>query len=299
MYLTALMQHKPTSGPAITFTGLVPDLHHYKGSFGGRVFPLWADAGGREPNLASGLVSFLADRYATGVTAEDVFAYLAGVTAHPAYTARFQPDLTQPGLRIPLTASAAVFAEVVAVGREVVWLHTFGERFADPAAGRPAAAPRISGPDAPMLEGAIPTTPDGMPDELRYDAAARRLWVGRGYVANVPPAVWDYEVSGKQVLVQWFSYRRATRERPLIGDRRKPSRLGEEQAKHWLAEYTTELLAVLHVLARLVALEPRQAALLDRVCAGPTIPAADLAAAGVVAGGGAAPRAEDGRPSLF
>ena len=33
------------------------------------------------------------------------------------------------------------------------------------------------------------------------------------------------EVSGKQVLVQWFSGRRKHRERPLIGDRRKPSPL--------------------------------------------------------------------------
>ncbi len=40
---------------------------------------------------------------------------------------------------------------------------------------------------------------------------------------------------------------------------------------HWLPEYTTELLNVLHVLARLVDLEPRQTELLDRICAGPTI----------------------------
>jgi len=36
---------------------------------------------------------------------------------------------------------------------------------------------------------------------------------------------------------------------------------------------------VLNVLGRLVALEPRQADLLDRICAGPTIPAEDLKAA--------------------
>ncbi len=42
VYLTALMQHAPTDGPAVTFTGSIPDLHHYKGSFGGRAFPLWA-----------------------------------------------------------------------------------------------------------------------------------------------------------------------------------------------------------------------------------------------------------------
>jgi hypothetical protein len=45
-----------------------------------------------------------------------------------------------------------------------------------------------------------------------------------------------YEVSGKQVLTQWFSYRKKNRERPLIGDRRPPSKLGDIQPDHWLAE---------------------------------------------------------------
>ena len=43
VYLTALEARSPSSGPAVTFTGLFPDLHHYKGSFGGRVHPLWRD----------------------------------------------------------------------------------------------------------------------------------------------------------------------------------------------------------------------------------------------------------------
>ena len=71
--------------------------------------------------------------------------------------------------------------------------------------------------------------------------------------------MWQYEVSGKQVLTQWFSYRKKNRERPIIGDRRPPSQLGDIQPDHWLAEYTTELLNVLHVLALLVELEPAQA----------------------------------------
>ena len=37
------------------------------------------------------------------VSAEDVIAYLAAVAANPAYTARFAPDLVQPGLRVPVT----------------------------------------------------------------------------------------------------------------------------------------------------------------------------------------------------
>jgi len=92
--------------------------------------------------------------------------------------------------------------------------------------------------------------------------------------------VWSYEVSGKQVLLQWFSYRKANRERPIIGDRRTPSPLGNIQPDHWLAEYTTELINVLNVLGWLVDLEPAQAALLKKICTGPSISAEELRAAG-------------------
>ena len=92
--------------------------------------------------------------------------------------------------------------------------------------------------------------------------------------------MWEYEVSGKQVLVQWFSYRRQNRERPIIGERRPPSPLGNLQPDGWLAEYTTELINVLNVLGWLVDLEPDQAALLEKICAAPTISAAELLAAG-------------------
>ena len=64
----------------------------------------------------------------------------------------------RPGLRVPLTAEAALFAKTVALGREVVWLHTYGERFADPRDGRPSGAPRLPKGEAPAVPkgGAIP-----------------------------------------------------------------------------------------------------------------------------------------------
>jgi len=61
------------------------------------------------------------------------------------------------------------------------------------------------------------------------------------------------------------------RSRQIIGDRRRPSPLGDIQPDAWLAEYTTELMNFLNGLGRLVALEPKQAGLLSRVCNGPLI----------------------------
>ena len=227
------------------------------------------------------------------VSAPYLMSYFAAVAAHPAYTARFRSDLVQPGLRLPVTADASLFAEAVEVGREIIWLHCFGERFADPGAGRPAGPPRMADGERPVIpkDGAIPARPDRFPDRIDYDSAARRLKVGDGFIDNVPLAVWAYEVSGKQVLVQWFSYRRRDRSRPIIGDRRPPSALERIQPDGWLAEYTTELMNVLHVLGRLVALEPRQADLLSRICDGPLMSADDLRASGAFDTSGTVPRA--------
>ena len=148
-------------------------------------------------------------------------------------------------------------------------------------------------------DGAIPTEPGRFPDRIAYDAAARRLKIGDGFIDNVSRAVWEYEVSGKQVLLQWFSYRRLDRSRPIIGDRRPPSPLEKIQPEGWLAEYTTELMNVLHVLGRLVALEPRQADLLNRICDGSLLSGDDLRASGAFdasgsgRGGGADERQDD------
>jgi hypothetical protein len=188
VYLTALHRTSPTSGPAFTFTSAIPDLDHYKGSFGGRVFPLWRDAEATIPNVESTLLEQLSAKYKTTVTAEDFFAYLAAVAANPAYTDRFQDDLVQPGLRIPLAADAKLFAQAVELGRRVIWLHTFGERFVDAKAGRPKGPPRMpNGPTIPK-EGKIPDDPDSMPDEISYDAGKQRLLIGAGFVENVTRA---------------------------------------------------------------------------------------------------------------
>jgi hypothetical protein len=285
IYMTAFREESPTDGPAITFTALIPDLHHYKGSFGGRVFPLWSDDGAKKPNLAPSLLPFLSGKYGVNKGPEDLMAYIAAVAAHPAYTARFQGDLSTPGLRIPLTADPKLFAEAAELGRRMLWLHTFGERMIDPGHGRPPGPPRVHSGSAPIIpkDGEISDAPDEMPDTLDYDAGKHRLLVGHGFIDNVPPAVWKYEVSGKQVLLQWFSYRKKNRERPIIGDRRPPSPLGDIQPDHWLPEYTTELLNVMNVLALLVELEPKQADLLEKICAGPLISETDLKAAGALA----------------
>ncbi len=282
VYITALTRTCPTSGPAITLTGLVPDQDHYKGSFAGRVFPLWRDAEATIPNIRPNLIEYLAKKFATTVTAEDVVAYIAAIAAHPGYAKTFKEDLSTPGLRVPITAAPSTFAKGTDLGRTVVWLHSFGERMADSSKGRPPEPPRLPKSRRPTIprRGTIPEEPEAYPDSVAYDSKKKRLIVGAGYVENVEPNVWEYEVSGKQVIVQWFSYRKADRRRPLIGERRAPSSLGGVQPDHWLAEYTTELINLLNVLGWLVDLEDGQARLLEEVRSGPVITESELRVAG-------------------
>lgn len=281
VYMTAPSDRSPTAGPALTFSALVPDLHHYNGR-GGRVFPLWRDEGATGSNFKPDLLNFLAGHFKMAIPAPDLMAYIAAIAAHSAFTVRFHDDLSTPGLRIPITSSPAIFGRAVDIGRNVIWLHTFGERMASAREGRPAGPPRLPAASKPFIPkgGSIPEDPATMPDLLAYEPDSQRLLVGQGYVERVTPAMWQYEVSGKQVLTNWFSYRKRHRDRPIIGDRRQPSVLGEIQPDYWLPEYTSELLNVLNVLGRLVDLEPRQATLLEEVCNADCISSNLLDAAG-------------------
>jgi hypothetical protein len=269
VFMTALDRTIPRSGPAVSFSALIPDIDHYHGR-AGRVFALWA-AGTSVPNVAPGLLDYLGVRYGQQLAGGDVMAYVAALLAHPGYLAAVRDEFTSAGTRVPLTADPKLFQDAMGVGRRVMWLHAFGTRLADPTAGRPAGTPRLPSGQAPTVTHAIPSDPARMPNTMVYDPAAGELSIGEGRVSNVTPGMWGYEVGGVNVLQRWFSYRRQDRERPVIGER-TVSRLMEVQSDRWRHEYTEELIDLLNVLGLLVELEPRQQALLDQILANELIP---------------------------
>jgi len=274
----AIEQHSQpiTSGPALVFTAHPPDQDHFKGSGGGRALPLYRDGKTAEPNLSPGLLDHLAASLGTTVTAEDVLAYVAAITSHPGFTARFVAELDSPGVRVPLTASYDLYQEAVVLGREVLWLHTYGERYTDPSSGRPQSTPRLPEPTRPKVVIAIPDDEAGMPEILTYDEATLTVHVGAGQVRPVPAGVWAYEVGGMNVLRKWFGYRK----RKPAGKRTSP--LDDINPTTWSPDYTTDLLSLLNVLGRLVELEPAQSNLLARVLTGPAITVDELKQAGVL-----------------
>ncbi|QKV79532.1 type ISP restriction/modification enzyme [Amycolatopsis sp. Hca4] len=285
--------HDIGTGPGLVFSSLIPDMHHFAGR-GGRVLPLYRDPAGRNPNLSPGLLRLLANLLDLDVMPDDLVAYLAAVVAHPAFTRRFAADLKTPGIRIPLTCSSSLWTDAVQVGREVVWLHTYGERFADASAGRRAGPPKMRA-GRPAVRVGIPDTEDGMPEHIAYDELTRTLNVGDGRISPVSPEAWNYKVAGMWVVKHWFGYRKKN----PSGNRKSP--LDHIIATTWTPAMTTELLELLNVLELCVALEPRQAALLDEIMAGPLLTVDDLTEAGIlpVTAAAEAPPKSGAEPDLF
>jgi hypothetical protein len=254
-------------GPGVVMSALIPDFHYFNGR-GGRVLPYLHPDG--TPNLAPRLTSVLSTLLGRDVTGADVLAYIAGIVAHPAYTETFADELTTPGIRVPFTADAGLWAEAVKLGEEVVWLHTYGAAFTG--GDRPAANVRLpAGDDRQPLSTMAVTS---MPESITYDAARSSLVVGDGEFAPVRPGVAEYTVGGRHVFKSWFDYRKKD-----PGGRRM-SALDHMYPTSWDPDWTTEAIDLLTVLTRLVELEPAQADLLDRVVTGDLLAMDDLGKAG-------------------
>ena len=180
--------------------------------------------------------------------------------AQPAYVERFWNQLEQPPPRLPITKDGELFRRAAAHGARLLYLHSYGERF-----GTPEDDGAIS-PGQARCTVAVPH--DDYPADFSYDEQTRTLHVGEGRFAPVAPEVWSYSVSGLQVVKSWLDYRK----REPGG--KKSSPLDEIRPERW--EFGDELLELLWVLERTVALEPAGEALLEEILASDLFTASEL-----------------------
>ncbi|MBT7693296.1 MAG: hypothetical protein HN750_14975 [Gemmatimonadales bacterium] len=258
IFLTTLTSTVLGSGPGLTVTPYVPDLDHFRGSYGAKnVMPLWRDRSASLPNLTTGLLDHLSDSLGSVITAEDFAAYVYGVAGTPAYTARFFDELGEGAgpIRIPLTADPVRFKAVAALGRDLLWWHTWGERFI------PTGVSELPSGSVTELE---PVTE--YPNDFNYSDGT--LHVGTGQFGPVAQEVWDFEVSGLQVVKSWLGYRMWDRKG------RKSSPLDDIRPEAWT--FSEELLLLLSILEHTVNATPKAAELLEQVLEGPLIRAEDL-----------------------
>ena len=259
-YLTGLLTQMLGHGAATMAAAMVPDLHHFRGSFGDKgVVPLYRDADATEPNVTGGLLEGIAELHGAMVSPERFFAYAYGILAQPSYVERFWDELEQPPPRLPITKDASLFARVADLGEQLLNLHTYGERFRGPGRGdTPQGKARCTKE--------VPPVP--LPEGHSYDAETRTLHVGDGEFAPVSPEVYGYSISGFHVVKSWLDRRKQNR------SGRKSSPLDEIRPERW--EFAEELLQLLWVLEETVRLQPEGAALLDEVCASDLFTADEL-----------------------
>jgi len=146
------------------------------------------------------------------VRADELLAYIAGVVAHPGFTAEFGEELATPGVRVPITKERTLWDKAVKLGRTSVWLQTYGARFADEEAGRPLGDIRAGLADElrPLCKEPVKAMPHSFVFNeedntiVLYDSAGVRS----GVWGPVTRAVFDYTVGNLNVIGSWLNYRK-------------------------------------------------------------------------------------------
>ena len=243
----------------------IPDQHFFCGRGGKDVIPLYRDAAGTDPNVTGGLLAMLGKAYGIDPSAEDLAAYVYAVLGGQSYTRRFWNELETPGPRVPVTKDGAIFAKAAKLGRKLIWLHTYAERFR----GDDGRGDEIAPGAAKIVKG-VSDSPANYPEAYAFDPAKGEITVGDGRFGPVAPQVWEFEVSGLKVVQSWLGYRMKKR----AG--KKSSPLDEIRPERWTARTSDEFLELLWVLEATLAMEPDLEKVLDSVVAGPCFAAADL-----------------------
>lgn len=264
IFISSLFTDPLAIGAAVTVASYLPDLHHFNGRGGRDVVPLYRDAEGKHPNITSGLEAYLRGTLSTSMDPETLVSYVYGVLGGQSYTSRFWNELETPGPRVPLTKDTKLFEHVSALGRKLIWLHTYGERF-QPSDGEDQIPPG----KAKIVKG-VSNDPEKYPESHDYDAVAAEIQLGDGIFGPVSKEVWEFEVSGLKVVQSWLGYRMKKR----AG--KKSSPLDDIRPERWTARMSEEFLELLWVLEATLDIEPKLAAALDAVVAGPCFKASEL-----------------------
>ncbi|MFG1807249.1 type ISP restriction/modification enzyme [Streptomyces sp. NPDC049040] len=247
--------------PPVSFCALLPDGRPPAGR-AGLIRPLFRQPGGRDPNLAPGLVGLLSGLLAVEVTARDVLAWTAAAAR-----------ATPAGCEVPFPTHPGDWRAGLALGGRLLWLHTRGERLADPAAGREPGAPRLPGGSRPYVRAPLPAAPG--PADLEYDRDERELRIGTGRISPVSPAAWDRTSGGTRVLEAWWGRRTAPG---------APASLEAMRPPRWTRACTSDLLELISVLTLHAELDAERASLAGALSERPgrTLTATALRNAGVL-----------------
>ena len=126
-----------------------------------------------------------------GISPEAILGYLYAILHNPIYRERYAAFLKYDFPRIPLPRDLAQFRQLSALGQELIDVHLFRNV---------AMSPRH------RFEG----EGDAVVSKLRYEVG--HVWINTTqHFADVPMAVWEFEVGAYQVCEKWLRERRRQR----------------------------------------------------------------------------------------
>ncbi|MFK0111055.1 type ISP restriction/modification enzyme [Streptomyces sp. NPDC091217] len=203
-------------GMPLLATSLLPTLR------AGRIRPLYRRPGGKEPNLAPGLLDHLTGRLGLTPAPPDVLAWTL---------ATIRPDHT-----VPLTEDPGLWSRGVELGHRALWLlRRDGER------------PKLPGGRRPYVRAPLPARPL----TILYDTEEETLHLDEGRISPVPPEAWDFRTGEVRVLEAWFTARTA--------ETADPGTLAAITPATWSQPWTSELLELITVLALLAEVRSQRA----------------------------------------
>jgi hypothetical protein len=251
VYFATTFSQIISRGPVLTASADVPDMHYFNGRGAKDIIPLFRDSEGIHPNIHPGLLTALSQKLSIPIKPLDWACYLYAVLSHPSYAARFTVELCNKDIRIPITLNLEIFNKTVLLGRELLFLHTHGSLFSK-------LFSRLKGTTKCIraVSNKIPTS------TFEYFEERKILRVGDGEFGPVSAEVWNFSVSGLEVVPSWLGYRMENR------SGKKTSPLDGIGLECWTSGLTTDLLHLLWILEKTVSLHTEHIDLLDEILAG-------------------------------
>ena len=202
IYFVGILRKTNFCGPALIACANIPDLDFVRAS-GKDIVPMYTNAEANQVNISPAIYQKLCATYQTEITPESVFYYLYAMLGGPQYTIHYQKELQVPGPKIPITKQFEIFRRGTKLGKELICIHTFGERLAHPEF-------KLEG-NAYCLE-SLPRQQDAYPERFTYTPETETIWACRGnkrkaFVTKVSPATWNFSISGFKPVQSWLKYR--------------------------------------------------------------------------------------------
>lgn len=164
----------------------------------------------RAANFAPEFVAALSKALGRAPSPEDTLAYIYAILYAPSYRARYADFLKRDFPRIPLTSNRVLFDKLVAVGAELIVLHTM-ERSLPHITGFPVSGGnevvkvRYTPPSAQPSPAGGRRSKEGAPGRTNNG----QVYINdQQYFDGVPEDVWDMHIGGYRVAEKWLKDRK-------------------------------------------------------------------------------------------